>query len=480
MLFRSVPAAARPTLEQRLEALQRQSDLLRRQNDALQREIGAIRQQLAGRGGLAQKVPPKLSAKTPPQISPKTSPETSSPSLSLGGDRRIELGGQYRINSYYADDDVGGRSRTASRVRLRQNFDITFNSQFQTHLQFELSHTSDNVTTTSESSRAANVDIRHAVLAYRFTNDVQLKAGIVPLSDRFGDTLFSSDWDYNPVAVVASAPLGGGVVRAFAADLQEGEETVDDDFVHYQLDYQRVFSEGDRIDVGVTLIRTVGPAGRQRSHVNVGLSGALGLGNGLSVRGLVAGSFTDRELFAGRKNGSGVAAKIEIESKAGWSLMGTYASGSSDGGGFLPVMALAQTNGYWGYTGLLTVQGPTDTGIDGDAVNISNNGFGLATVQARYRRPLTRNLDLYLAAGWFGASRTPAGRDDFVGADFLAMGTYHFNPVLALDFGVAYARLGGGVSSYASGLIDGAQFNGGPSDRRDKVALFTRIQAEFK
>jgi hypothetical protein len=159
--------------------------------------------------------------------------------------------------------------------------------------------------------------------------------------------------------------------------------------------------------------------------------------------------------------------------------MATYASGDSDGTGFLPTMALATTYGYWGYTGILTVQGPTDTGFDGDAVNISNNGFGMATVQVKYARPLMQDFDIHLAAGWFGASDTPSGRDELVGGDFLAMGTYHFNQWLALDAGAAYARLGDSVSGYWQGVRGGASFNQAPNEERNKYVFFTRLQAEF-
>jgi hypothetical protein len=142
-------------------------------------------------------------------------------------------------------------------------------------------------------------------------------------------------------------------------------------------------------------------------------------------------------------------------------------------------MAFAPTYGYWGYTGLLTVQGATDTGFDGDAVNISHNGLGLTTVQVKYARPLTQSFDVHLAAGWFGNTDSPAGRDSLVGIDLLAMGTYHFTKILALDFGLAYAMLEDSVSGYPNSVIGGVTFNQPVDDDRDKTAFFTRLQAEF-
>jgi hypothetical protein len=393
---------------------------------------------------------------------------------------QLTLGGQYRINSYTADNDTGGGHQTASRVRIRQNIDLKFDERLTTHLQLELGHTTDNVTTTNNSSRATNIAVRHAVIDYNFGNDIGFLAGIVPMSDRFGDTLFSADWYYNPVAVSVTAPLLGGTVRAFAANLDEGDESVaEDDFVHYQLDYSMPVSSENKLNFGATLANLPDPMGTDRLHINYGIGGSFRVTDGVLLRSFLVGSHTDRQLLGTNDDARGIAGKLELSWDNGLGLMATYASGDSDGSGFLPIMALATTNGYWGYTGILTVQGPTDTGFDGDSVNVANNGFGLATVQAKYARPLTESLDLYLAGGWFGNTDAPGSRDSLVGIDLLAMGTYHFNEILALDFGAAYARLRDSVSGYSGGVIGGASFNQPVGRERNKYALFTRLQAEF-
>jgi hypothetical protein len=467
LLISTVPAVAdEALLEQRLEALQRQNEALQRQSETLQRQSETMQRQMQEvRAQLRQLATEKRPAEKPEAVA--TGPQFS-------------FGGQYRVNSYAVADDVGGDDRTASRVRVRQDVDIKFSEQFKTHLQLELGHTTDNVTTTSTSSRGNDIAVRHAVLDYTFGNGANVQAGIVPLSDRFDDTLFSSDWDYNPVALSLTAPLGGGTLRAFGANLNEGDETVaEDDFVHYQLDYALPLPRDSQLHLGATLANLADPAQKDRIHANFGIGGSYWLRDGLLLRGFVVGSHTEKELLGTRDDADGIAAKIELTGDGGLGVMATYASGESDGSGFLPPMALAATQGYWGYTGLLTIQGPTDTGFDADSVNISNNGLGLTTVQVKYFRPLTANTDMYLAAGWFGASDTPAGRDSLVGFDFLAMGTYHFSDILALDFGAAYALLGDAVSGYPNGVIGGVTFNQAAGDDRDKTAFFTRLQAEF-
>ena len=283
------------------------------------------------------------------------------------------------------------------------------------------------------------------------------------------------------MALAITSPLWRGELRAFAANLEEGFETKHhDDFVHYQLDYALPFDDDTNLNLGGTIATIEGLDGDSHIHANYGISGNLALPHGLQLSGFVLGSHTDKQLILGASGaGNGVAAKIELTSEHVFGVLATYASGDSDRSGFLPVMALAETYGYWGYTGLLTVQGPTDTGFDGDAVNVSNNGFGLATVQVKYARPVTDQFDIHLAAGWFGASDTPGDRDSFVGGDFLAMGTYHFNGFLALDFGGAYARLGDSVSGYPKGVLSADPFDQPLNDERDKYSFFTRLQAEF-
>lgn len=92
--------------------------------------------------------------------------------------------------------------------------------------------------------------------------------------------------------------------------------------------------------------------------------------------------------------------------------------------------------------------------------------------------PLTANLDGYISAGWYG-NTDARGRDSQVGNDLLLMGTYHFNKVLSLDLGAAYAQLEDSVSGYWQGVQGGAKFNQAAGDNRNKFAVFDRLQASF-
>ena len=453
--------------------LQRQIDELKAQQEAQKREVQEVKQ--------------------------ASQATTGAPAAAATGPK-VTFGGQYRVNFYSAENDFDNPppnendNQTAARLRLRQNVDIDFDEQLKTHVQFELQHTTDNVTTTDQrrGGNSTNVSVRHAVMDYTFRpdnafNGTNAQVGIVPLQDYFHQTQFSADWDYNPLAVSFIVPAGSSSLRLFAANLEEGSESnADDDFVHYQADLTVPFSNDTGITLTGTSLNIANATGNNESwHYNYGVGGHMPVGS-MKLNGFVMGSSTDKELLGGTDDADGVAALAELTGSLGpgeFGVLASYTTGEDDGTGFLMPMAFAQSFGYWGYTGILTVQGPTDTGFDFDGVNMSNNGYGMSSVQAKYNFPVTSNLSGYLAAGWFG-NTDAANRDSTVGTDLLAMGTYRFNKVLALDLGAGYAKLEDSVSGYFQGVqsttgTSGAAFNQANGEDRDKWALFGRIQAEF-
>jgi hypothetical protein len=420
----------------------------------------------------------------------------ASPSVTAGGGAgsesiQVGLGGQYRINAYSARNDIPDQdNQTAARVRIRQNVDVRFDEQFRTHVQLELGHTTSNVSTTD-----VTIGVRHAVLDYTSRGGLSLQAGIVPLADRFGDVLFSSDWNYNPVAAAITVPISKLEARAFAGKLLEsmrdgtnnitgGEEFSGDDTTHYQLDLMVPAGARVQLNAGGSFVQMspdTAPPFRSRNHVNYGAGARVTLATDLAAQLFVLGSNTNGAIVAdGNGDASGAAAKLELTGKLGpgkFGVLASHATGDDDGSGFIPVQALVKTNGYWGYTGILTVQGPTDTGFDGDSVNVANNGYGMTSVQVRYSTPIVGKLSGYAAAGWFGNANTPAGRSGDVGVDVLLLGTYRFNRVLAMDFGGGFARIEDGASGYDKGVA--GAFNQEAGTTRNKAAVVARMQAEF-
>lgn len=471
LLLALATGASAQTPDARIEQLEHELAIVRARMEALAEEIAGLRR--------AQDAAPAARA----QAERATAGAQSSP--------RVRFGGQYRANAYRSANDDGRDAQTATRVRIRQNLDFSPDDRLATHLQLELGHTTDNVTTTIASSRGNTVAVRHALIDYRFESGVGVQAGIVPLADRFGDTLFSADWDYNPVALAIEAPIGPWSIRGFAANLREsigtgGESEANDDTVHYQIDAVLPFGDAGRFVVGAGYMSATpgaAPPFDDGAHLGGGLGVEWTTRGGLRLAGFVLGSHTDRTLTGTARDASGLALKLSAEVALGPGVAGlmlTHASGAGDGSGFLPFMALAGTYGYWGWTGLLTVQGATDTGVDFDAVNVSNNGYGLTSVQGRYRWRMGAALDGYVAAGWFGNTEA-SGRSDSVGTDLLLMGSWRLTGRLALDFGAALAWIDDGASAYFLARPDGTPpaFSAAAGSERDRQVLFTRLQAEF-
>ncbi|MBW2713976.1 MAG: hypothetical protein JRC77_09525, partial [Deltaproteobacteria bacterium] len=231
---------------------------------------------------------------------------------------KMKWGGQYRVNAYTADDD-NGDDPTSARVRIRQSLDVEFDQNLSSHLQVELGHTSDNITTTNNSSRSTNLAVRHAVMAYNFQpgeSNLTAKVGILPLTDHFGDVLFSSDWDYNPVAVSVEREswfVDGDDVRLFAATLNEGDEVVtEDDFTHLQFDYRWPVTPALKLNAGVGFAAVEDMLGDSRDHYNYGVSGEWQLDKGMLLRGFILGSNTEKQLVGASSDGKGVAVKLEL------------------------------------------------------------------------------------------------------------------------------------------------------------------------
>ena len=140
--------------------------------------------------------------------------------------------GQFRINSYYqtADNDArfgNTNDISASRLRFRPTLDVTFDNRIKTHLQLNIGHINSNIgNARNEQGGSPAVALRHGYISAPLpkVEDFTLVAGIVPMSDKFGDALFSSDWDYNPLTYALLGKVLGLDVRLAYGKLREGGE----------------------------------------------------------------------------------------------------------------------------------------------------------------------------------------------------------------------------------------------------------------
>lgn len=319
--------------------------------------------------------------------------------------------------------------------------------------------------------------LRHAMLTFTTPGiGGKIAAGLVPVSDNFGDTLFSGAWDFNPLTLAYIGKVGVADIRLATAKLVEGVEVQGgptdverDDLDAHLADidvpvgngtvgasFYAVVSQdgatalGDLGDsatqyyYGVRATQEVGPI-----KINAFLLGNSGTIEKSTLPGLI-GEDVDNTGFAGKLEGMMALGPAHV------GLMVITASGDKDFGtedsadSFITPMALIDHHGYWGYTGKLNVQGPTDTGID-DPVRIDGShyggdglGFGLTTVQVKADFPIMEKLTGYVAVGIFQNNDVPdvAGSDEkTIGTDVYVQGKYNLAENLNLEAGVDWASL---------------------------------------
>lgn len=421
--------------------------------------------------------------------------------------------GQFRVNSYSdirdEKDTIGDENRSASRLRWRPTIEVKMSESVSLHTQFNIGHINSNL----DNACGGGSDcfkIRHAVIqANLFDSGITGVAGLVPLSDKFGDTLFSSDWDFNPLALAFLGNKGDISWRAGLGKIQENTEgggaaspSDDLDIYIFDADYTPLGLGGSVYWMHGGNDRT-SAAGSKAAMAGGGTSQELDLviyGGRYSrdyeymkVNAFIVGSHLNAKEFFGvganDLTSDGWAGKLEAKfpvQNMTLGIMGIYASGdknfgvagTGDASAFITPMSIAGSTGYWGYTGRLTEQGPTDTGIDDHTVNLdggglpwssyANLGYGLWTIQGNLGVPVNDKLSAYFGIGYYASAETPAGQDDSIGTDLYAQGKLNLGKALNLEFGIDYAI-----------LAKGHYNNVTASKSRDITTLFSRLQLEY-
>ena len=405
--------------------------------------------------------------------------------------------GQFRINSYYqdaSDETIFGETTTqASRFRFRPTWDATIDDTVKLHIQLNIGHITSNVANARrDNGGEPAVAIRHGYISAPIPDREEwtLTAGLIPISDKFGDVLFSSDWDWNPLTFMLTGTVSNNIkVRIAHANVDEGGESAPADDVD-----QWVVDADTDMGLGASYYRlnavmdvNIGEETKQ-NYVGVRYNGNF---NQFDVGGWALYNWgTFREHFLPDVENKGFAVKGEAKTdlgKAKVGIMALYSTGDDGTGSstefdaFITPETIVGTTGYWGYTGKLNVQGPTDTGIDCQAVNIdgadycsgTGAGSGITTVQANVALPLIEGrLDGYAAVGWFKANEVPIGQDDSIGTDIYGQVKYRFSEHMALEAGVDYVSLG-------EGHPDNVDAGVSPGQSRTMTLVFSRLQLEY-
>ncbi len=402
-------------------------------------------------------------------------------SVNRPGDLNISFPGQYRINFYSIDNDISTTSRqNAARLRIRQNIDIRFDKRLKSSVRLQLNHTNDNITNAGDIN-GNDVQIRHAYIDYQLTPSTHIKTGLVPVTEYQEQLLYSAPWGYNPFAVEGFTDAGAWKWHYFAAALQEGSESNStDDQIHYQADLGYEFSDVSKITLSATMME-LGYMTQKAKHYNGAIKARWRWNSGYVFKVAALVSQTDKVLLATSQAGHGTAYLMKLSrktSKSDTALMATFARGEADGSGFLSPMAFTGTYAYWGYTGVVTVQYQTDTGFASDGLQLSNNGYGMNSVQLKQEWQLSAADKLYVGAGWFGASQA-ANRSSEIAHDLVVMNKQRLHKGLTLDVGAVYAKIYDSLSGYGQTVLGGAGFNQNAGTVRYKKGVFGRLQLQF-
>lgn len=389
----------------------------------------------------------------------------------------VTFPGQYRINFYSVENDREGESlQTAARLRIRQNIDIKFSDELKSSVRFQLSHTNENVTDAHDVNDDG-VLLRHAFIDYQITKSTQLKVGLVPVTEYYNDILYSKSWGYNPLSLEGFTKIDNLTLHYFLAQIEEGEEhNSSDDINHFQID--SIYQQNN---FSVSLSSSVLTVNDLGNHINLSLKGQYRSKENIQINAIAMLSKSDKKILSTNNDAKGYALILEVLKKYTQVELGvllSHASGKRDGSGFLVPMSFTKTNSYWGYTGVMTVMPQTDTGFAEDSMHISNNGFGMSTIQTKISFTPTKKVLLYGALGYFSNTKTN-GRSKDVGLDSTLMGSYYFNNYLSLDLGLDFAQINDSLSGYSKGVIGGTSFNQNQGVSRNKLALFGRLQLEF-
>jgi hypothetical protein len=306
--------------------------------------------------------------------------------------------------------------------------------------------------------------IRYGYVYAFLGKDKKLSAGILPVSDKVGDTLFSALWDFNVGGISLEGKHKENTCRVAYLRLvdtlssgvdREGEFYIFD-FLHPKFGAHVYFFNKNSVS---------GLPGLLGSKIKEGwyaLTSSFTLGKAdLNAFFMINnGKYDDLSHTGFALKGEG---KFSFD-KTDLSLLCIYTTGSEGGTGkrsFLTPMGILGSGGYWAYTHIFTPQGQSD--VNDFGLEIGNAGAGLFTSQAQIKFPeIVKNLDFKVTGGIFFSDKERNQSKSMgyeVGGEFSLL----IDKYLVFDIGISYARLGD-------------FYGGGP---KGIYEIFSRFQIEF-
>jgi hypothetical protein len=341
--------------------------------------------------------------------------------------------------------------------------------------------------------------LRRGWIAYQDDCWGKWRAGFLDWHDSFGDTLASSDYEFDiggvdwtkvfkecnnlrvvlaalylsdlPLITTEDVPLGTHTAWLLTADVDQpiGEKSSVGGSVYFLPDrgdysYPTFFPYKSAWDLWL------------------GLRGKTVVFDTLPLNGFVLLNTGERDDDFGNTvfRHTGFAGKFEVgpvplgPGKLSTQLL--YASGSDHPGvgttsEFRTVAQSFRDNfgaeGYWSYLQLTSPNGPSD--VQDLGISLQNRGFGLLTAQVKYEYPICGKLSGTSAVGYLrSAAHNSANGSQDMGTELTQMFTYNFGHGLTLDLGAAV-------------LFTGDFYKESPTSPspNDLWEAFGRLQLEF-
>lgn len=417
----------------------------------------------------------------------------------------VEVGGQYRIVADAANFGwhpstvpADGESSSFVNQRFRTRLTVRPNERVRGHLEVEMGHIvwGDDFefpktfsgprfpASTDPNGDRVGLEVRRAWLGVDAAGG-SWRAGVQDRQDAFGQTLFSSDWDFNVGGVSYERESDEGTrLSAGAFALWEGDASAADDSWLVTLDVDRDLDAETSVgasayylsDGGQYSYPTVG-AYDEAWDLWLGVRASRGDEDGV-LRGALVWNGGERDGGAGDFEHAGWLARVE---SAGWDAPGgevdvqaLWSSGGDpgdlDSGSFRTVAQSERdgfgAQGYWSYLALSSPHGPSDVADLG--VGPQNRGLGLLTIQARHRARLSERWGATTAVGWLRSDvENPVSGSSDLGFEVAETLALDLGGGLVLEFGGAY-------------LVTGDFYAAAPdADVDDLWELFCRFQLEF-
>jgi hypothetical protein len=339
--------------------------------------------------------------------------------------------------------------------------------------------------------------LRRAWMGYKDDDCGRWRIGILDWHDSFGDTLASSDYEFDVAGVdwVKEFPeygklrLGAGAFILTDEALLVASNDIPGSHDAYLFTIDADKPLGDIYSIGGS-IYYLADHGQYSYPTNIPYRSSWDLWFGMRAKAkwdpvpvnaffiYNPGQRDDLDGTTFRHNGW--ATKLEagpipcgcgkFSAQILWSS-GDSNPGTGDSTEFRTVAQTYRDNfgaqGYWSYLYITSPNGPSD--VKDLGVSLQNRGFGLLTVQGKYEYPICRRLTGITAAGYLWSDKTnPVGGSRDIGPELAQQFTFDFGGGLKADFGAAVLFTG---DFYRSSPI--------APEPNTLYELFARVQLEF-